>query len=44
MTADTGVKVVVVTDPSVRRFLDGFGIVRRADGAACREQPCGGDR
>jgi hypothetical protein len=34
MTADTAVKVVVVTDPSVRRILDGFEIVRRACGAA----------
>jgi len=44
MTADMAVKVVVVTDPSVGRILDGFGILRRAYGAACRELPCGGDR
>jgi hypothetical protein len=34
MTADMAVKAVVATDPSVRRILDGFGIVRRAYGAA----------
>jgi hypothetical protein len=44
MTADMAVKVVVVTDPSVGRILDSFGIARRACGAACRELPRGGDR